>query len=367
MAILARRLPSARCRLLGRALAERSRGAADARQRVRPSRDVNGVPPLIRVPPIAWKAVLQWRIFGVGNAAAWRREMGEREMQMVCPECNQPFTFVQHDGDHPPLRCDLCFEVYLRELDVDFLANYAEFGAMSHRVIAETCLRSLVMDSPGHRKVLAMEIFNQYVLAAGDLIGLYFAIRDREERPILESFLQFDLNPAASQTFFTELAERSPKALLAGLGLPLPEDLTEYYPGMDRKEAKEVRKALEALLQNFERTRVRNAGGALALGQVAQEMKGGALLTNHAGWLRDQRLNPNQVASLVLDYRRRSVAMNALTIDDSKLSEIVDAIDVMTRTVSDMIYAFLSVQDYLDRRFLLQRGNSDTLPFHPAA
>lgn len=292
--------------------------------------------------------------------------MAEREIQIVCPECSRPFPVSEADAEHPPLRCEACFEHYLREIDTAFLANYAEFGSASHRVIAETCLRSLVMDSPKHRKVLAMEIFNQYVLVAADLIGLYFAIRDRRQRPVLETFLNFELNPTTAQAFFTELAERSPGQLLAALGLPLPEDLPEFYPGMDPDTVQEVRDAITALLQNLERTKGRNTSTALALGQVAQELRGGAILTHRAEWLRDQRLAPDQVAALVLDYRRRTIAMNALSINEQRLNEIVEAIDVMTRTVEDMIYAFLAVQEYAEQRRFLSEGHFDTRPFDPA-
>lgn len=282
--------------------------------------------------------------------------MAEREVQIVCPECNQPFSVSAADAEGPPSRCDACFQMYLREIDADFLANYAEFGVLRHRVVAETCFRALALDSPGHRKVLAMEIFNQYVLALADLIGLYTAIQERTQRPILESFLNFELNPATSRAFFAEVTERSPSQLLAALGLPFPDQLRDLYPEMRPKEAKDLSGAIQAVAWNLEKMREREAGTALALGQVAAELKSGSPLTQCSDWLRDQRLAPDQVAALVLDYRRRTVSVNPLSVDEHRLSEIVDAIDIMTRTAIDLVYAFLTVQEYDERRRLLHEG-----------
>ena len=65
-------------------------------------------------------------------------------------------------------------------------------------IVAETCLRGLVTESPEHRKILAMSIFEQYVSAMNDLAGLFTAFRNRSTAPILKSFLEFRLDAATT-------------------------------------------------------------------------------------------------------------------------------------------------------------------------
>ena len=70
--------------------------------------------------------------------------MSERSLEATCPECGRPLSF--HSSEERPVRCDECFDGYLREIDNDFLASYGQLGVTSRRVVAETCLRGLVLD-----------------------------------------------------------------------------------------------------------------------------------------------------------------------------------------------------------------------------
>jgi hypothetical protein len=47
-------------------------------------------------------------------------------------------------GDATPARCRR-FDGFMRTRDAEFLSSYRELGVASRRIMAETCLRALVM------------------------------------------------------------------------------------------------------------------------------------------------------------------------------------------------------------------------------
>ncbi|MDZ4277875.1 MAG: hypothetical protein U1B78_01920, partial [Dehalococcoidia bacterium] len=77
--------------------------------------------------------------------------MPERSLEAACGECGRPLSF--HPEEERPARCEPCFDGYLRAMDIEFLASYGELGVISRRTVAETCLRSLVLEMPPARKV----------------------------------------------------------------------------------------------------------------------------------------------------------------------------------------------------------------------
>ena len=84
--------------------------------------------------------------------------------------------------------------------------------------MAETCLRALALESPPVRKVLAMQILEEYVHAAGDMIGLYYALKQRGEQPLMRAMLDFKLDRETAMTFFQEVATTPPDEVLRSLG-----------------------------------------------------------------------------------------------------------------------------------------------------
>ena len=56
-----------------------------------------------------------------------------------------------------------------------------------------------------------------------------------------------------------------------------------------------------------------------------------------------------------VDERGRQLVVRAVPVDENQLAEVVDAIDCMTRAASNLIYAYLTVQDEEDR-LRLQEG-----------
>ena len=109
-------------------------------------------------------------------------------------------------GSSASTRCPACFDNYLRSLDVGFLDSYRRFGCRSRLVVAETCLRGLVVESPDHRKALAKTIFEQYLLSLTDLVGLFAAFGRRQTAPIVKTFLEFRLDAASVAEFYRGVA-----------------------------------------------------------------------------------------------------------------------------------------------------------------
>ena len=92
-------------------------------------------------------------------------------------------------------------------------------------------------------------------------------------------------------------------------------------------------------------------GVMLALGQATGERRGGAAIMKQSAWLDSVGLQPNQVASLSLDERRRTVNVAAISVDERRLQNIISAIGAMTHISSTLIYATLTV---------LQEGGDET-------
>jgi hypothetical protein len=280
--------------------------------------------------------------------------MSDRALDTTCQECGGPLP--DHLDEERAVRCAVCFDSYLRAIDDEFLQSYAKLGVTSRRTVAETCLRGLVLESPPARKILAMAIIEQFLLASADLIGLVHAVRDRAQRPIVQSFLSFRLDADTSRSFFAEL-EMSDAELLDAVGLPPPELVSMRYPALPSSEASSLSLALQSLLRDL-RTTAQRSSSALLLSELAGRIAGGAALTDRPSWLAEGALRPDQVASLVLDERRRQLVLQAVPVDEHQLGEVVDAIDRMTRAASNLIYAYLTVQDEEERVRALTEGET---------
>ncbi len=260
-----------------------------------------------------------------------------------CSDCG--VAVEDHHGAHAGgSRCPVCFDRYLTDLDAGFLESYRRFGCRSRLVVAETCLRGLVLDTPEHRKVLAMTIFEQYVLAMTDLAGLLSAFRHREEAPILKSFMDFRLDAATALDFFESIQSVSDTQICADLDLPLPAEVAERCRHLNPEDAYSVSVAIDHLVQDLRKST--DKANALALAQVAGQ--GGSVVTaNDTKWLNGagNDITPDQVAMLVLDSRNRSLAVQGLTADENSMGQVIDAIDTVTRAGSNLIFAYLQTHD----------------------
>jgi hypothetical protein len=259
----------------------------------------------------------------------------------TCDECGS--APVLCDGEYA-VRCASCFDVYLREIDSEFLQSYATLGVTARRTVAETCLRGLVLESPPARKILALAIWEQFFLSSADLIGLTKSLRERDETPIVQSFLLFQLDRESAYAFFAQLSDGGDIELLESLGLPAPEAVPMRCPSLATSDARALSTAIDSLLCDLRATAERSSS-ALLLSELSGQIRGGPALTDRPSWLAEGALRPDQVATLVLDERRRQLVLRAVPVDEDQLGEVVDAIDCMTRASSNMIYAYLTVCD----------------------
>jgi hypothetical protein len=267
--------------------------------------------------------------------------MADRALEATCRDCGRPLSF--HAGDAHAVRCGECFDSFMRVRDAEFLGSYAELGVTSRRVIAETAFRALVMESPPHRKVLAMHIMEQYVNAASDLVGLYAALKQRGREPIMKSFLEFSLDRASSAAFFREVATSSTADILGGLGLAPPEQTARFLPSLSKRDAKDYERTVGQLLYDLAYTAKIGETAALALAQMAGEDRGGGALVHQSTWLDNVGLRPDQVATMVIDAQRRTVNVTAISVDEKKLEQILTHINAMTRASQNLIYAVLTM------------------------
>jgi hypothetical protein len=274
--------------------------------------------------------------------------MAERALEATCRDCGQPLSF--HAGERAPARCEGCFENFLQIRDEDFLTSYQELGVRSRRIIAETSFRALVMESPPHRKVLAMHIMEQYVHAASDLIGLYSALKQRGHQSIMRTFMEFQLDRTTAVGFFREIANTPAPELMRELGLPLPEQVADTCSSLSKKDAKDLARALDQMLYDLNYTSRMGETAALALAQMAGESRGGAALMHQSSWLDSVGLRADQVAAMAIDEKRRTVNVTAIAVDEKKLEHVVSAINAMTRASENLIYGVLSMYQEDERK-----------------
>lgn len=265
--------------------------------------------------------------------------MTDRSLQPLCAECGRPVAGV--DGTRA-VRCGPCFDGYLRSVDAGFLEHYAEFGARARRVVAETCLRALVLANAGDRKLLGMTVYEQFVGAASDLIALVAALRARAAVPIARTFLDFRPDDEAVRGFFGDVAALSGVELLAAVGLPAPE---RVQPGLPRATQRDVTRALRDALADLARLSEFRDLGERALVLAAGHFAGAAALADRTAWLAGRELSAGQVASVALDARRGRLDIAALRVDEERLAQVVDAIDVMTRLARNLTYAFVTLHE----------------------
>lgn len=260
--------------------------------------------------------------------------MTDRALQPLCAACGRAVVGV--DGSRG-VRCSPCFDVYLRSVDAAFLEHYAEFGARSRQVVAETCLRALVLANVGDRKLLGMTVYEQFVHAASDLVALVAALRARSAAPIARTFLEFHLDAAGARRFFADVAALSGVEMLAALGLPAPGPSRPGRRGAER----DVTRALQDALADLRRLNDFRDLGERALVVASDHLRNGVTLAERTGWLAGRELSPTQVASIAMDTRNGRLDIAALRVDEERLAQVVDGIDVMTRLTRNFIYAFV--------------------------
>lgn len=263
------------------------------------------------------------------------------DLAPLCPECGTTRSPVPPDGTAPV--CPACLDASLRAIDATFLDDYARLGARSRQVVAEVCLRALVLSDAADRKILGAAVYEQFVQTTADLINLYYALLGRRERSIAQSFLSFRLDQAECLNFFADMVEYSPTDILESLGLIDPERVPHLYPDLSKRETRELSAALREAIRDFGRLSDYQEIGETALVRASEQMRSVFALTDQPPWPELGRLAPDKVAALALDAHHGGVSLNALSVDEARLAEVIDGIDVMTRLSRNLIYAYLSI------------------------
>lgn len=258
----------------------------------------------------------------------------------TCAECGA----LLEQGRPPDARvCLDCFDTYLRALDADFLDSFGRLGARKHIIMAEACLKELVLSDSADRKLLAMGIYEQFIASAADLLAVYHALLERGHRPIMRSILQFELDRARVVDFFARLTSEGPREMLDAAGLPHAEQVAWLPSDLDTAERKQVRAALIDALADLERLVAYEEVGERALVGAAQRLAGPMPVIEQTGWLEGRKIEPGQVAALALTAGGRRLEVNVLSTDEETLGNVVDGIEVMTRLVRNLIFAYVSL------------------------
>ena len=251
-----------------------------------------------------------------------------------------PVSFNAEADDHA--LAERQFVNYLRALEAPFLANYAHFGARSHRVVAEALFRELVLAEPDDRKIMGMRIVEEYLNAAGDLIGLFTALRRREEAPVIETFMAYRLDTESVLAFNAQIAGRLPEHVLRDLGLPAQEDVEASRDRLPPKDYQQLLAAVRSVSSGLQRA-TRADQSALLL--LADGLRESTRLTNTLDWLPDRALNRDQVALMILARKRRSFLTHALSINERQIEQFVLAAGALTQASRDLIWLYLHMQD----------------------
>ena len=258
----------------------------------------------------------------------------------TCDDCGDEFDLSSAD---PRARvCAPCFDRSLDALEIAFLDNYAKFGAKAHRTVAEALFRSQALADPDDRKVIGMRIVEEYLNAAQELMALYVALRRRHEQPLLKTFMNFELSAPSVSAFRILTAGRTSEELLRDLQLPTLADVDGARGEIPRKDWRQFAAAVLAVGNGIERVQKVDQGVLL---ELADGLRQSTALTHKLDWLPERRMNPDQVALIVLNQRRRVVLTHALAIHEPQLEVFIDAIDKITAAARDLIWLYLHMRD----------------------
>ncbi len=257
-----------------------------------------------------------------------------------CETCGDEFDLT---GVDPRARvCAPCWDRSLDAMEVAFLDNYAKFGAKAHRTVAEALFRSQALADPDDRKVIGMRIVEEYLNAAQDLMALYVALRRRGQQPLLTTFTNFELNAPSVAAFRILTAGRNADELLQDLQLPTLADIDAARGDIPRKDWRQFAGAVLAIANGIERVQKVDQGVLL---ELADGLKQSSAITHKLDWLPDRHMNPDQVALIALNQRRRVLLTHALAIHEPQLEVFIDAIDKITAAARDLIWLYLHVRD----------------------
>ena len=269
-----------------------------------------------------------------------RADRDRRLAIATCEDCGTDFDLAAADARARV--CAPCFDRSLHAVEISFLENYARFGAKAHRTVAEALFRSQALADPDDRKVIGMRIVEEYLNAAQELMALYLAMRRRHEQPLLTTFMNFELNAPSVAAFRALTLGRSSTELLRDLQLPSFSDVQAARGEIRKQDYRAFAAATSAVTHGIERVQKVDQGVLL---ELADGLRASSTLTHKLDWLPERAMNPNQVALVVVENRRRVVLTHVLAIHEPQLEVFIDAIDKITGAARDLIWLYLHVRD----------------------
>lgn len=122
-----------------------------------------------------------------------------------CHRCGTAFNSIEPD-DGSNCFCPACLTQNLREVERSFFEDYIYFGAKARSTSARVYLNLFEStDDVRLRKFAGLSIYEQFILATEDLSMVYFALRNREQKPLLDTLLGFELTAKTSSQWEREL------------------------------------------------------------------------------------------------------------------------------------------------------------------
>lgn len=153
-------------------------------------------------------------------------------LTQTCKRCQKQFSYCgqQHCASSEPndrgAFCQACFLDCLRQVERRALGNYSSFGILAREtavnVFAEQFAKST---DPTRRKLHALKVFEEMMLAAEDPCILCYAPRNHRERPVLDAMLNFELHPKVAQAWRDELCN-----MFVSLTTTLSRDRRQPFP-----------------------------------------------------------------------------------------------------------------------------------------
>jgi hypothetical protein len=251
-----------------------------------------------------------------------------------CHRCRKDFEasgVATFDG---PVFCQACFRQNVRDVEPAVLRDYVIFGARARSAAASIFL-DWVTREPRMRKFAALKIYEELMLATEDLAMVYFALRDRASRPVLETLLHFNLNPERSQRWCDELTGPD-DSLLEKLGL-----MVDGRPVGQPVEPEQMVRALKGMLEvmRVEANNRTELGGVMVQG--LNKLKHGFVAVSLPEWIRAPYDAEKHVAVFHTDREFGQLNTLAVEANTERLKELTDIVLERAHTASCAIETYI--------------------------
>lgn len=267
-------------------------------------------------------------------------QRAQTKFTYTCLECRETFT-SNVEADCSAVFCKGCFRRHIFEVQGEALRDYVDFGLKARMAGAKLFLGAFRRAKHSkRRKFLALKIFEELMLGSEDLAMLYFALRDRNKRPVLEGLLQFQLNDKTSEEWRQELNRVDDDTILERLGVVASGAPLYIRPGFD---ATTMLGALREVIMTM-RSAASNRtveGGYLVKG--LNKLKHGFIAVSG-----DDLITPpvNQDEGVAIVSAQASLGRLNISIveaNETKLKELVDTIEIYADAASFLLDTHLNI------------------------